>query len=379
MRALRIAVALFTVAVFIACAAAPEDAARSHARDAWPEASDSVRHDLSPALRDLSPVRSPSTSHPALRVPRPAFAPGFVSDPPTPENLSFAPVLAIPATTRNFDGVGQGFSGPAGTFTITSAPPDTIGDVGPNHYVQMVNTSFAIFNKAGTAVLGPLATNTLFSGFGGACQTDNDGDGAVLYDPIADRWVLAQFAVTTGGATGPFFLCVAVSQTPDPTGAWYRYAFSFVNFPDYPKLGVWPDAYYITFNMFTNTFQGAKVCAYDRASMLTGAPATQQCYQLSTSYGGLLPADVDGTNPPPAGAPNPVLNFGSNALNLWRFHVDWTTPGKSTFSGPVNVAVASFSRACNGSNCVPQPGTSQKLDSLGDRLMYRLAYRNLGD
>ena len=128
-----------------------------------------------------------------------------------------------------------------------------------------------------------------------------------------------------------------------------------------------------------DTFVGSRVCAYDRNAMLTGAPATQQCFQLSPSYGGLLPSDLDGARPPPAGSPNFFIAFGTNALQLWKFHVDWTTPANSTLTGPITLPVASFSMACNGGTCIPQNGTSQQLDSLGDRLMYRLAYRSFSD
>jgi hypothetical protein len=114
--------------------------------------------------------------------------------------------------------------------------------------------------------------------------------------------------------------------------------------------------------------------------MLAGDPsATQQCFQLSTSYGGLLPSDLDGTTAPPAGSPNYFLNFGSNALRLWKFHVDWATPTSTTLTGPTSIAVAAFNAACSGGgSCIPQPGTRNQLDSLADRLMYRLAYRNRG-
>src|SRR3954462_13041401 len=150
-------------------------------------------------------------------------------------------------------------------------------------------------------------------------------------------------------------------------------------------MGVWPDAYYISYNMFNNagtSFLGSQVCAFDRAKMLTGAAATQQCFSTSTSFGGLLPADLDGTVAPPAGAPNPVVALGttSTSLAFWKFHVDWTTPGNSTFTGPTALSVASYTEACGTSGtCVPQAGTTQKLDSLSDRLMYRLAYRNFSD
>src|SRR5262249_7129218 len=145
------------------------------------------------------------------------------------------------------------------------------------------------------------------------------------------------------------------------------------------KLGVWPDAYYITFNIFNNgqTFAGPKICAYDRAKMLAGASeVTQQCFQLGAAFDSLLPSDFDGTTPPPAGSPNFLLNFGTNSLNAWAFHVDWTTPANSILTGPVNIPVAAFNPGCGGGACIWQRGTFQKLDTLADRLMYRLAYRN---
>jgi hypothetical protein len=186
---------------------------------------------------------------------------------------------------------------------------------------------------------------------------------------------MTQFSVSTT----PYLQCVAVSQTSDATGAWNRYAFSYTDFPDYPKLGVWPDGYYITFNMFRNGqfFSGGRVCAYDRAAMIAGTAATQQCFQLSTSFGGLLPSDLDGSVAPPAGAPNTVVNFGTNSLRLWKFHVDWANSANSTLTGPTTLAVATFATACGGGACIPQPNTNQDLDSLADRLMYRLAYRNV--
>src|SRR6185437_2605268 len=263
---------------------------------------------------------------------------------------------------------------------VNSAPPDPNGDVGPNQYVQIVNQQFAVFSKTGSVLYGPANTGTLWQGFGGGCQTNNDGDATVKYDRLADRWVISQFSVSTK----PYLQYVAVSTTGDPMGSYYRYSFSYGNtaFPDYPKLGVWPDGYYTTFNIFTNgiNFAGSKVCAFDRAKMLTGAAATQQCFDTSTAYGGLLPADIEGSTPPPAGSPNYVLGFGTNQLLLWKFHVDWATPTSTTFTGPSAPPVAAFSAACGGGGtCIPQSGTLNKLDSLADRLMYRPAYRNFGD
>jgi hypothetical protein len=111
--------------------------------------------------------------------------------------------------------------------------------------------------------------------------------------------------------------------------------------------------------------------------MLANSPATQQCYQLSTAYGGVLPADFDGTITPPAGASEYFVSFGSNSLNYWRMHVDFSTPTNTTLSAPAVLQVAAFATACNGGTCIPEP--KGRLDSLGDRLMYRLAYRNFGD
>ena len=347
------------------------------------EVTSALRYDNSPPLT-LLPVAPPSAElveHEVKRVPRQIN----LSAPADPVVQPNAPALLVPATSLNFDGVGQGFSGPAGAFTVNSAPPDTNGDVGPNHYVQTVNTSFAVFNKSGTPLYGPVALKTLWSGFGGDCQNNNDGDPVVIYDSIANRWVISQFSVTgANGTSKPFLQCVGVSQTPDPTGAYFRYSFPYSGFNDYPKMGVWPDGYYVTFNMFNaagTAFLGSKICAYDRAKMLSGAAATQQCFDTSTAYGGLLPADLDGARLPPAGAPNYVLALGAtaNTLAFWKFHVDWASPGSSTFTGPTTLNTAAYAEACAGGTCIPQSGTTQKLDSLADRLMYRLAYRNFAD
>jgi hypothetical protein len=283
--------------------------------------------------------------------------------------------LAGTTNGLNFAGVGQGDYG----FSDQYAPPDTNGAVGATQYVQWVNTYFAVFDKSTGAIVSgfPKSGNSIWAGFGGGCQTNNDGDPIVQYDKLANRWILTQFSVSTT----PFLQCVAVSQTSDATGAYYRYAFSYGNtqFNDYPKLGVWPDGYYISYNIFNNgqTFAGSKVCALDRAKMLLGQTATQQCFQLSTSYGGLLPSDLDGVTAPPAGSPNFFMNFGANSLNLWKFHVDFANSANTTFTGPTNIPVAAFNAACSGGGaCIPQPNTNNKLDSLADRLMYRLAYRN---
>ena len=237
-----------------------------------------------------------------------------------------------------------------------------------------------VFDKSGAVLRLPTPGNALWAGFGGPCETNNDGDPIVQYDQLADRWIFTQFAVDSA----PYMQCVAVSTSPDALGTYNRYAYSYgTDFPDYPKLGVWPDAYYITYNLFANgsAFKGVKTCAWDRQAMIAGQAAQQVCFQLApapTGPGGsFLPADLDGTNPPPAGSPNYQLNLGANSLNIVKFHVDFANPANSAISAPAKLPVAAFTTACNGRTCIPQPNTRQKLDSLGDRPMYRLAYRNL--
>ena len=300
-----------------------------------------------------------------------------VIDPLSERSISSPSALALPK------------AGTIGTSVDPSfrvAPPDTTGDVGPNHYVQWVNLRYAIYTltrDASNQITGfnlvagfPKNGNVVWQGFGGRCESDNDGDPIVQYDQLADRWILTQFAVS---AT-PYTQCVAVSTGPDPTGSYNRYSYSFNrDFNDYPKMGVWPDAYYITYNMFKNgrSFSGNRVCALERDRMLIGASARQICANTTAGHS-LEPSDLEGTTLPPAGSPNLLLSISSTALQFWRFSVNWAA-GTGTLSGPTNIAgVAAFSRTCGGGTCIPQPGTTQQLDSLADRLMYRLSYRNLG-
>jgi hypothetical protein len=291
--------------------------------------------------------------------------------------------LAAPTVGNitSFPGVGQGDYG----FTPNAAPPDTNGAVGDTQFVEWVNESFAVFSKTGTLLAGPTAGNTLFQALGAShpCAVHNDGDPIAQWDKAAHRWVLTQFSVTSGSTQG-FWQCVAVSQTADATGAYNVYAFNYgtVQFNDYPKLGVWNNAYLITYNIFNNgsTFAGSKLCAFDRTAMLAGQPATQICFQLSNAFGGELPADIDGNTPPPAGSPAYFMEFGTNQLTMFQMSNVNFTAGTATLTGPINIPVAAFTGACSGGGtCIPQLGTTQKLDSLADRLMYRLAYRNFGD
>src|SRR5258708_1580590 len=237
------------------------------------EVSPAVKHDVSPPLRDL-----PSAPLGHLDKPdRPLRLTGTHSPggPDFPLQLSAGPAVAT-TPGLNFAGVGNGDYG----FVPNAAPPDTNGAVGATQYVQWVNESFAVFNKTTGAIAPgfPKAGNTLWSGFGGGCEANNDGDPIVQYDKAAGRWVLTQFSVSTT----PYLQCVAVSTTSDATRTYNRYSFNYGNtqFIDYPKLGVWPDGYYITYNIFTNgtTFAVASLRAFNRASMLPGPAATRQCF-----------------------------------------------------------------------------------------------------
>jgi len=281
----------------------------------------------------------------------------------------------------NLLGVGNGFP----NYTVPDAPSDVNLAVGDTQVLQWVNVSYAVFDKStGAIVLGPILGNSLWAGFGGLCQSDNSGDIIAQWDKIAHRWVLSQNTFQGGYNT-----CVAISTSPDATGSYYRFAFSQPGFPDYPKWGIWPDAYYQSQNNFGPSgagFVGAYACAYERAKMLVGdSTAKQICFQTGTFDDSLLPGDLDSAAslPPSGQAEVYVGSIDNGTPNVYEylFHVDFATPSNSTFTGvggtmPIS-GVASFSLACGGNGaCIPQPSPGENLDSLGDRLMYRLAYRN---
>jgi hypothetical protein len=296
--------------------------------------------------------------------------------------------LVSAAIGLNLLGVGVGFNG----YVVPDAPTDANLAVGDTQVVQWVNVSYAVFDKASGAVIaGPIEGNQFWAGFGGPCETQNDGDIIVQWDKVAHRWLMAQNVFSS-----PFMTCVAVSTSPDATGSFFRYAFPQSNgFPDYPKWGVWTDAYYQHNNVFggPNGF-GSEPCAYDRARMLKGLPnAKQVCFFAPTFFDdSMLPADIDSAATlPPAGQPEMFLGSidntppTSNVIYEYLFHVNFNNPQDSTFTGfggtmPISVPV--FTLSCGGSgfgDCVPQKATSSQLESIGDRLLYRLAYRNFGD
>jgi hypothetical protein len=254
---------------------------QQQSQPATPYIRQSIKHDVSPPLRDIAQPPLPRAYREAEPVRRlPVQLPKSEQQDLVVQTIVGPLVGTIPGL--NFAGVGNGDYG----FAPDAAPPDTNGAVGATQFVQWVNESFAVFNKAtGARVLGPVAGKSLWSGFGGGCQNNNDGDPIVKYDQINNRWIFTQFSVSTT----PYLQCVAVSTTSDATGSYNRYAFNYGSseFPDYAKLGVWPDAYYVSFNMFTNTFTGAQVCAYNGAAMRAGTAATQICFHLSSSFGGL--------------------------------------------------------------------------------------------
>ncbi len=345
----------------------------------------SYKNDVSPALRDVGqgwPIQF-KRQHEAAENP---LIPNDHEDMPDTvvqdTQISTLALLAphIPAPILNFNGI------PFPGVGCNCAPPDTNGSVGTTQYVQIVNEGYQVFDKTtGNSVLGPNSIESLWSGFGGVCQTSGFGDPVVVFDKIAQRWVITEFA----GTSVPTDECIAVSTSDNATGTYNRYGFHLTNtnFIDYPKIAVWPDAYYLSVNVFNATgtlFLGPQPFAFDRAKMLAGLPATfvAPVGPLGSSVAPFLPADLDGSTLPPAGAPNTYVGWPSAGhYTVYHFHVDFAVPSNSTFTTFATPTAAPFTALCSGNrNCVPQLGasSSNKLDAIADRLMHRLAYRNFG-
>ncbi len=301
------------------------------------------------------------------------------------------PALQADAPEAEARTAGGGLSAPRvnidGIHFTGFVPPDPVGDIGPNHYVQMANAVFAIYNRSGILLAGPTSISSLWTAAGdttGPCATQNRGDPVVLYDQLAGRWLMSQFAFHS-------YVCIAISRTANPVSdGWYVYTFDVREFPDYFKLGVWPDAYYMAAN-FDFNLQVTAV-AFDRTNMLNGNPATFVQFNVAGLPGldgsMLLPSDLDGPAPPPTAAPNVFYRQvdgdvfgGMDRLELFEFHVDWSNPASSSFTGPTNLVMAPFDSDLCGFfsfSCIPQPGTQVRLDPINEWPMWRLQYRNFG-
>jgi hypothetical protein len=371
-------------------------------RPLTPVVGHSLYNDTSPALRDII-ANLPATEYQknqpplALRtLPKATAGQSQAADGALQQNIY---PNEMPLPVASFDGI----SNPQGYI-----PPDTNGDIGydpatnTKYYFMTVNVSYQFWDVTDptnpTPVTGVLPSNALWQGSGQPCASFNDGDPIGLFDSLAHRWIFSQFGNIN--SNGPYYQCTAISATADPLGAWYRYSFVMpgADMNDYPKFGVWPDAYYMTDHQFYqgNSWDGSGVFAFDRVKMLAGLPATYIYFNLlsiSSNLGGHLPADFDGLITPPAGAPGLFIEVddslpedgGKDIMRIWEFHADFVTPANSTFGttatgdwGHANykMEVAPYTYM---SGSIPQKNTSVRLDSLGDRLMYRLAYRNLGD
>ncbi|MGA7063148.1 MAG: hypothetical protein WBY69_18210 [Candidatus Acidiferrales bacterium] len=295
----------------------------------------------------------------------------------------------------SFEGVGNtSFLNCPAVALQEVAPPDTNAAVGDTQVVEWVNTCYAVFNKStGALISGPFSGTNFWKGFGAPCETNNDGDIIIQWDKTNHRWLAAQNVF----AGPPYYTCVAVSQTDDALGSYFRYTFPQSGFPDYPKWGLKSSVYYQTQNDFGNNdgFQGVNVCAYQANLMRNGNSNASQVCILDNSNGTLfddsmLPADDDS---PGASGPEVLLgaidNFlpGDTHVYEYVFTVDFAKPAKSTLAGvngsmPISVPAFNLAFCLVGGNlttdCVPQPGTTAQLDTLGDRLMYRLAHFNDG-
>ncbi len=327
-------------------------------------------------VRDLPQVGPQDKSlSPEFDRAQPGADPGFVDPVLDTSDAS----NAMPAASTSFLGLDLNTWG-------AGWPPDTQGDVGPNHYIQAVNTSIGIYSKTGTQ-LAAFTFDTLFAGTGTSCDADNSGDPVVLYDNVSGRWMITDFA-WTNIMSGPYYECIAISKTADPVaGGWWFYGLRaddathpWLN--DYPKIGAWHDGFYMTSNMFdcltsscsSASYKGVRIWALDRADLISGAPLSVQFVDLGSAFYSILPSNAK-VAVPPAGTPNYLMSAQtSTTMNTWKFTVNWVTPANSTFTGPVSTSIASWAFPSN----VPQSGSASTLDTLGDRLMAQLQWTNVG-
>ncbi|MEI8006795.1 MAG: T9SS type A sorting domain-containing protein [Bacteroidota bacterium] len=343
-----------------------------------PQVTKNCYFDVSPPLRDLvrlAPKNSDNSWKEGV-VKNILFPPGM--------NQTYQPQIVVDRTLQNYQGTSSldslllSYDGINGSGSLY--PPDTDGDVGTNNYFQVVNSVYAIYDKAGNKLLGPALNSSIFSGLP---HNSNDGDAVVLYDEVSDRWIFTQFSLPTF-PNGPFWEMVAVSSTNDPLGTWNRYQFQFTDMPDYPKLGVWPDGIYMTANRFSSgstSYLGTLACCFDKAAMYAASStANMVSFTLPSSNEAyaVLPSDCDG-NYPPMGTPNFFAWLNSGHIRMYGFTVDWTTPSNSTYALLQTIPVASYNTYPLNVAEVPQPGTSTKLDLINGRLMFRLPFRKFND
>jgi hypothetical protein len=396
--------------VLVAASSIPAQAAAPAEKAVKPHFSNAVAMDTSPTLRSMAAHRHAPAVDPSVVSQRdkalksPADT-GFTGSGDQQTAVGSGP---IPSTQANFEGLSNEDN--FNIFGFRVNPPDPNGEVGPNNYVEMVNLTFAVYSKTGTLLLGPVDTGTLWDGFAIPDCTDPSGDPVVLYDQFTDRWLLSQF--TTSGLddpTKPFWNCVAVSTTGDPTGSYYRYAFETANFqffPDYPKYGVWTDSYVLTTREFGPTVEyGIGVYALEKNKMVNGQPARAVSFfvdgndpeMLPLVGDGLLPADIDGTQKPMTDTAIPIVGsqdddfvYGAafDALNVWDLKVKWQATPSASFELntqlPIDEIDTVYPCGPDSRDCLPQPGIHRKaqyLDNLVSRQrpIFRLAYRNFKD
>ncbi len=305
--------------------------------------------------------------------------------PAIPTEAPPGPLAPMPTPAKSFNGMDYNSNGGV-------HPPDTVGDVGPNHFVQAVNISVGIYNKTTGAAMATFTFNSLWAGAGSGtpCDTSHNGDPTVIYDPQHDRFIVADFS-WNNLQDGPYYECIAVSMTSDPvSGGWWRYPVRADNaahpwLPDYPKMGIWPDGLYMSANMFDCldadcsdiTYKEVRAYALNIVDLVNGAPLRGVVFDNNTANRAtLLPSNYRGS-PPPVGASNYFVGESRSAFawEVFKFHADYDTVANSTFIGPTNVAQASYTTAAS---TVPQPPPGNMTDTLADRAMMQNQYRNIG-